>query len=339
MRPRVSVIIPIYNAGHAVVPTVRTVQGQTLKDIEILLVDDGSTDDTLSLLRTLASEDERIRVEPQRNAGVFAARNTGLSLAGGEYAYVCDQDDFLHPRALEYFVWACNRHGIELLSFWNRECTSGHEPTFADIPAFDDIPICCPGPITDEMSAAEYRRCLKAVRLDVWTQFVAMDLAKSNLYEGRFDTARIFRLIKRAKSWALTQFPEFYCYNRAAEGSMTKMCLRASTIEVVHDDLVRMGDVFAEERASGDVYGVWDTVRRGFISRVVKMQVNAIRRRNGGLSSAERHAAKVSLANEILDLKKRGYMRFSDMNALNALRCLMLGWRHAAAFAARGLEA
>lgn len=329
MRPRVSVIVPVYNASRVICPTVKTIQGQTLKDIEIVLVDDGSTDDTLSLLRTLANDDARIRVETQRNAGVFAARNAGLSLAGGEYAYVCDQDDFLHPRALEYFVWACKRHGVELLSFWNRECADGHEPAFADVPAFDDIPICRPGSITDAMSAAEYCRCLKAVRLDVWTQFVSMDLAKSDLYVGRYDTSRVFRLIKSAKSWALTRFPEFYCYNREPAGSMVKTCLRASAIEAVHEDLVRMGDVFAEDRSAGDVYGVWETVRRCFISRVVKMQVNAVRRRNGGMPSAERRLAKVSLANEIRDLKKRGYMRSSDMNVLNALRCLALDWRYA----------
>lgn len=338
MRPCVSVIIPVYNASRVIGPTVKTIQGQTLKDIEILLVDDGSTDDTLSLLRTLAGEDARIRVEAQRNAGVFAARNAGLSLAEGEYVYVCDQDDFLHPRALEYFVWACKRYGIELLSFWNRECADGHVPTFADVPTFEEIPICRPGPITDDTSAAEYCRCLKAVRLDVWTQFMSMDLAKSDLYVGRYDTSRVFRLIKSAKSWALTRFPEFYCYNREPAGSMVKSCLRASTIEAIHDDLVRMGDVFAEDRSSGDIYGVWETVRRCFISRVVKMQVNAVRRRNGSMSPAERHLAKVSLANEIHDLKKRGYTRFSDMNVLNALRCLVLDWRHAGS-AARGTGA
>lgn len=91
----VSVIIPVYNGERYIEACVQSVLTQSFKNLELLLVDDGSVDATLSLCRKLAEEDRRIRIFYQENAGVSAARNRGLEEARGEYVLFVDADDLL----------------------------------------------------------------------------------------------------------------------------------------------------------------------------------------------------------------------------------------------------
>ncbi|MDO5041518.1 MAG: glycosyltransferase [Peptoniphilus sp.] len=92
---RVSIIIPIYNAEEHLAKCVDSVLGQTEKDIEIILVDDGSKDNSLEICNDYAKQDKRIRVIHQENAGVSAARNKGILLARGEYIGFVDSDDWI----------------------------------------------------------------------------------------------------------------------------------------------------------------------------------------------------------------------------------------------------
>lgn len=92
---RVSIIIPIYNAEEHLAKCVDSVLGQTEKNIEIILVDDGSKDNSLEICNAYAKQDKRIRVIHQENAGASAARNKGILLARGEYIGFVDSDDWI----------------------------------------------------------------------------------------------------------------------------------------------------------------------------------------------------------------------------------------------------
>lgn len=92
---KLSIIIPCYNVAPYVERAVRSVQEQAFGDWELILVDDGSADGTLSVLRRLEAADSRIRVIAQENSGVSAARNAGLRAARGEYVHFVDADDYL----------------------------------------------------------------------------------------------------------------------------------------------------------------------------------------------------------------------------------------------------
>ena len=96
----VSVIIPVYNGEAHLRRCVESVTGQSHGDLEILLVNDGSTDGTADICASLAGADPRIRVITQENRGVSAARNAGLALAGGEFILFVDADDALLPHAI-----------------------------------------------------------------------------------------------------------------------------------------------------------------------------------------------------------------------------------------------
>ena len=94
----VSVVIPAYNYGHLVIGAVKSALAQTYRRIEIIVVDDGSTDDTAE---KLAPYRDRIRYVYQENRGLSAARNAGIRLARGEWVALLDADDVWHPRKTE----------------------------------------------------------------------------------------------------------------------------------------------------------------------------------------------------------------------------------------------
>lgn len=99
--PKVSVIIPVYNVEKYLEQCLDSVINQTLKDIEIICVNDGSTDNSKNILEKYAQKDSRIKILTQENKGQGAARNRGIKEATGKYLYFVDSDDWLVNNALE----------------------------------------------------------------------------------------------------------------------------------------------------------------------------------------------------------------------------------------------
>ncbi len=97
---KISVIIPTYNRGHLILNSIGSVLNQTYKNIEVLLIDDGSSDDTENIINNL--EDKRIRyIKLNKNKGASNARNIGIKLASGKYISFQDSDDFYHYDKIE----------------------------------------------------------------------------------------------------------------------------------------------------------------------------------------------------------------------------------------------
>lgn len=97
--PKVSVVIPAHNAGHTIGMALSSMFAQTIADWEVIVVDDGSTDRTVDIIRSMG--DARVRLLRQTQSGAAAARNQGLEVARGHYIGFLDSDDFLFPRYLE----------------------------------------------------------------------------------------------------------------------------------------------------------------------------------------------------------------------------------------------
>src|SRR5262245_4518179 len=98
--PLASVIIPAYNAERFLRQAVESALAQSYPNVEVLVIDDGSTDGTRQLADELAKADGRLRVITQQNAGVGAARNRGIAEARGKYIAPLDADDFWYPEKL-----------------------------------------------------------------------------------------------------------------------------------------------------------------------------------------------------------------------------------------------
>lgn len=117
MEPLVSVIVPVYNAQDSLEATAQSILGQTWERLELILVDDGSTDQSLALIQQLAADEKRIRWIHTANQGSGPARSAGIAAAVGDYLYFPDADDVLHPRLLETAVRAMEQHQADLVVF------------------------------------------------------------------------------------------------------------------------------------------------------------------------------------------------------------------------------
>ncbi len=115
MNPLVSIIVPVYNALPHLENCIRSLAAQTWENIEILLIDDGSRDDSLALCRQYAAGDERIRVLSHENCGPSQTRNRGLQEAKGDYIVFSDADDIMEPDAVERMLAAAQQHHAQLV--------------------------------------------------------------------------------------------------------------------------------------------------------------------------------------------------------------------------------
>ncbi|WP_308764348.1 glycosyltransferase family 2 protein [uncultured Bacteroides sp.] len=115
--PKVSVIIPVYNTEKYVRQAVESIRRQTLKDIEIIIVNDGSTDGSMTILEELAAQDERIKLFSQENQGQSAARNFAIQKAKGKYFYFMDSDDFLEKDALQLCFEKAKHNNLDFVLF------------------------------------------------------------------------------------------------------------------------------------------------------------------------------------------------------------------------------
>ena len=110
-NPKVSIIVPVYNAEKYLERCLDSLVNQTLKDIEIICINDGSTDKSLKILNKYAGEYNNILIIEQENKGQSAARNVGIDTAGGEFIAFIDADDWVD---LDYFGAVCGK------KCWNR---------------------------------------------------------------------------------------------------------------------------------------------------------------------------------------------------------------------------
>jgi glycosyltransferase involved in cell wall biosynthesis len=99
--PLVSVIIPAYNAAKFIAETIESVLSQIYQNIEIVVVDDGSQDETSTIVRQFAARDRRVRLIQQANAGVAAARNCAIQNSQGEFIVPIDADDIWYPQKID----------------------------------------------------------------------------------------------------------------------------------------------------------------------------------------------------------------------------------------------
>ena len=121
--PLVSIIIPVYKVEQYLRDTVKSVQDQTYENVEIVLVDDGSPDNSGAVCDELAQKDKRIKVVHQPNSGVTKARNHGISAATGAWIVFLDGDDQLLPNTIEYFVTTALTKNVDIVQTPNIRVT------------------------------------------------------------------------------------------------------------------------------------------------------------------------------------------------------------------------
>lgn len=215
MLPLISVIIPVYNVEPYLRECLDSVTGQTYRNLEIIIVDDGSTDKSGEICDEYARADSRIRVTHQQNGGVAAARNAGLAAALGEYIAWVDSDDVCAPDMLEYLYKGLIENDADM-------CQCGMS---RNKKVFDSPSAALPDTRTKIISgSAEIFDNL--IRNDIWHNLV-FKLYPSRLFEG----VTFPNVIIGEDSWAqfyilnkmerVVLMPEVKYYYRQRDGSIT----------------------------------------------------------------------------------------------------------------------
>lgn len=136
--PKAAVVIPCYNAQHTIANTIRSVQSQTEPDWELVVIDDGSSDDSVAVVEKIAAEDPRVRVISQANAGVSTARNAGFAATSAPLIGLVDADDMWKPTFLKQMIAAFDEHAGLGVAFCRAEILdeqgnpTGTTTTFSD---------------------------------------------------------------------------------------------------------------------------------------------------------------------------------------------------------------
>lgn len=129
----VSVIIPVYNTADYIKQTVESICNQTLRNIEILLINDGSTDNSLDIMQEMSTIDSRIKVFSQHNQGPSVSRNVGINNAKGQYIYFMDSDDLLESNTLETCYNECLNNQLDFAYFDAKAFTDDNDLDVPDL--------------------------------------------------------------------------------------------------------------------------------------------------------------------------------------------------------------
>lgn len=206
MSEMVSVIVPVYNGEGWLRRCMESLRGQSLKNMEILLIDDGSSDGTAGICDAYAKFPE-IRVIHQENQGIAAARNTGIAEARGDYIGFCDADDFAHPEMYAELLRLLKKENADI-SVCGYIRTEGKEEKLPAPSATDSQAVYTPEEAFEKLLKGEGE--LKSY---LWNKLYKRELfhgiryPDGKNYEDQFVT---YQLILRAKRIAVTDWKGYY---------------------------------------------------------------------------------------------------------------------------------
>lgn len=235
----ISVIVPVYNVEEYLEKCINSIRNQTYNNLEIIIVNDGSTDSCADICKDLATRDHRIKLINQENKGLSCARNAGIDAAGGKYIGFVDSDDFISETMYENLYNSISRHQASIATcgryiFKSDICEKKYgwdkEQEFSNIMAFDNI--------------------LKGNGMDVaaWDKLYKAELFdKIRFPEGEVheDTAIIYRLLYESNLVVHTGTYEYYYRQR--NGSITQSVFSVEKSVLVEKHLQDMQDFIKDK--------------------------------------------------------------------------------------------
>lgn len=223
MQTLVSVIIPVYNSEQYLEECIRSVLAQTFECFELLLIDDGSTDNSREICGKMRKADERIQYLPREHSGVSAARNAGIMTAKGTYLFFLDSDDTIHPQLLETLYLLLEKHHCKMAREEFFHMTSESNPSEQQ----------CPAPETDSgsytlLSSSKALDCL--VRESpikdlsgIGGQMIRRDYLQSFLFDTTLsngeDTKLIYQLLSKGADMIVLHRKWYYYRTHVVQSS------------------------------------------------------------------------------------------------------------------------
>lgn len=307
----ISVIIPIYNVEKFLPRCLDSVIKQSFSNIEIICINDGSTDKSGKILAKYAADDPRFLVITQENQGLSVSRNNGLEVASGNYVFFLDADDYLHPQALEIFYKTAQKSECPVV-ISSTFCRLGKDSLNSKKYVTENLPfkICC-RPLCDLYK----HRLISAV---VWNKlFRTSAIRRFRFIEGIYYedwpfTACVFSEISR---FAMIN-EKLYYYNTSSPS-----IIRSSfSIKKIHDYISGIRHVYNYFTVKNKTEQ-WQIVRKKRISLSLKMALSKIFK-----SSDNKRELEEYFAQEYQKLKNDGIISFRDLTLKSKIRLLRLKW-------------
>ena len=241
--PKCSVVIPACNSARFIGETLDSLLAQTLNDVEVVVVDDGSADDTCDVVRSFQEKSGAIRLIAQENAGVSAARNRGLAAATGDWVVFLDADDFYAPDALEAFVSKAEDSGADVVL--GRLCNYTDGAVTGFHAAADDLAACGEIDGKDKRLLWNFLVCNKCYRRAFLTEHDLRFPAFGFSEEGAFFMRVVFagaRLAGTPKSLV------YYRRHTVQEGPSVSQSVTVKNLESLAGS---MDDIYAGAKRAG----------------------------------------------------------------------------------------
>ncbi len=221
----VSVVVPIYNVEKYLAKCLDSIIGQTYTDLEIILVNDGTKDNSAVIAAEYEKKDSRICLVNQENGGLSFARNTGVSKANGKYTICIDSDDYIHKNMIEELVRLIEENDVDMsvCGITNvygknevKQCNKDMEFVCTNEEAFGHIMLgeVIPGSI-----------CNKLIKTDIYK---SIEFPYGRRYEDAFFTTKLMPIVKNV---AVTTKPYYYYVHR--EGSITTTPYKKQDFDIV----------------------------------------------------------------------------------------------------------
>lgn len=256
--PVISVIVPVYNTEQYLPHCLNSIIAQSMADIEIICVNDGSIDNSINILQSYASRDERIKLINQSNKGQSSARNAALKIASGQYIYFVDSDDSIHNQTLEILYKTALITGSEIVGFDNVKTYIGDE--FIDL---NDLHY------TKHNNPLVYILNHTASSSVIWNKMYRADFIKGfNFIEGIYfeDWPWIMGLFKNLISY--TSLPYALYHYNTENASTMRSYFSCKKIQDYCTGINFVCDTYADSPQK------WHKVRQKRISNSIKMMIN-----------------------------------------------------------------
>lgn len=225
--PVISVIIPVYNVAKVIERCVESVRRQIYPNLEIILVDDGSTDMSGAFCDIFAKKDPRVKVIHQTNQGLSAARNAGLQIATGKWITFVDSDDTIQPEMIDILHRLCYQNKLSMSICGFREIYPDQEgiPKKA-VPTHERI--------LDTMQCLRAMLCEDGFSMSAWGKLYARELfdlvsfPERRLYE---DVGTTYKLVLQCPEIAVTSFPGYNYYQN--DNSITQQSFSLRKMDLI----------------------------------------------------------------------------------------------------------
>lgn len=307
----ISIIIPIYNVDKFLSRCLESVVRQTYKNLEIICINDGSTDKSQEILHQYSASDDRFIVIEHANKGLSAARNEGIEIAHGQHMFFLDADDYLHPQALEIFYQVAEKSKSPVVISQNI-CRLGKDKPVKQTYNVDSIKfkIC-----TNPLKSLYKHRLVSAV---VWNKLYQSDVVKSfRFIDGIYfeDWPFTACLFSEISNFAIIQ-EKLYMYN-----TISPSIVRSNfSTRKIHDYIFGINYVY-NYFLNHNKIAEWNIVRRKRISATIRMLLSKIKKSHSNKAELEKYFKE-----EYRALVQKNIISFKDLSFKSKIRLLCLLW-------------